>query len=184
MGREARLRKEKIKAAILAEVDDWTRPATPEEAALLAEIEKFPTVIVHRVPDERLAWMRMEPRQCHVNCDFYEREDSEKIAKAIPGWWLQPNGIYMFHSVVSGRGGHMCMTPQAPNVPAVFEFAPDPKIKRVEVKGMVSFRRDGVDIPTMVRRDPERTIRAYTIIRNKILAGADPIKAMEIDWPS
>ena len=36
MGQEARRRREKLKATILDEMEDWTRPASAEEAALLA----------------------------------------------------------------------------------------------------------------------------------------------------
>ncbi len=183
MGQEARRRREKLKAMMLDEVADWTRPASVEETALLAEVERLPIVTVERMPAERLSWMRMEPRKCHVNCDWYERNDPEAAWKTVAGWWLQPYGVYMFHSVVRRGNAYACITPQAVNVPDIFEFAPDPEAVRVEdATGRSSFQRRGERMPVMVRRDPERTIRAYTLVKERILAGMDPMKAGEIDW--
>jgi hypothetical protein len=146
MGREARRRHEQLKAKILDEIADWTRPATAEEQHVAAEIAKLPTVMVRREPAERLAWARMKSGECHTNCLWYEENDPTRSFKAVAGWWKQPYGVYTFHSVIRNGNDYVCITP-APG-PNEFEFAPDPEITRVEEEsGSGSFRRLGNEVP-------------------------------------
>jgi hypothetical protein len=55
MGREAKLQREQMKARILAEIGEWTRPGTPEEAELAGEIARLPTVPAKRKSAGRLS---------------------------------------------------------------------------------------------------------------------------------
>jgi hypothetical protein len=66
-----------------------------------------------------------------------------------------------------------------------FEFAPDPEVTRVEVEpGHGTFLRRGQELPRFVRGDPALTIKAGNIIKERLLAGMDPMQAGEIDWDS
>lgn len=181
MGREARRRREQLKAKALAEMHDWTRPPTAEEALLVTEIDNLPTVTVRREIARRLSWAGMKAGDCHANCRWYEEHDPNGSFKAAAGWWKQPHGVHMLHSVIRAGDVYVCITPGPP--PDEFKFAPDPEITYVgDDSGMRSLRRRGQNPPKLLRRDPARTIKAYTLIIDRINAGVDPMKAGEIDW--
>lgn len=176
---EAKLRRKREKAMLLSEWADWTRPPTPEEALLVAEIDKLPTVTVQRQPVEALTWGRMKAKECHANCQWYEDNDPNGEHKAVRGWWKQPNGIHMLHSVIRRGDDYACITPGPP--PDFYQFAPDPEILFVnDERG--SLKRRGQIPPKFVRSDPERTIKAYTLLAQRINAGMDLVKAEQIDW--
>jgi hypothetical protein len=182
MGREAKLRREQLKARILAEVSDWTRPASAEEEKLAAEIAKLPAVTVRRESGSRLRWAWMKPGQCHTNCRWYEENDPNRTFKAVAGWWKQPHGIYTFHSVVTDGEHYVCITPGLGPDELEFEFSPDPEVERIiDSDRHGTFRRRGLPVPRFVRGDPARSIKAGHIIMERLAAGMDPVKAGEID---
>jgi hypothetical protein len=182
MGREAKLRREKMKARILAEIGEWIRPGTPGEAELAGEIARLPTFLAKREPASRLAWAWMKPGECHTNCRWYEENDPSKKFKSVAGWWKQPHGIYTFHSVITDGEHYVCITPGPGPDKVVFEFSPDPNVERViESDKHGTFQRRGLPVPKIVRTDPARTSRAAHIIMERLAAGMDPIKAGEID---
>jgi len=182
MGREAKLRREQLKARILAEVGDWTRPGTPEEQQLAAEIARLPTVMVRREAASQLRWAWMKAGQCHTNCRWYEENDPKRSFKAVAGWWKQPHGIYTFHSVISDGTHYVCITPGPGPDELEFEFSPDPEIVPVDGEDRHgTFQRRGQEVPRFVRGEPERSIKAGYVIMERLAAGMDPIKVGEID---
>lgn len=172
-----------MKARILAEIDDWMRPASPEEAHLAAEIARLPAVLARREPASQLRWARMKPGQCHTNCRWYEENDPKGTFKSVAGWWKQPHGTYTFHSVVTDGEHYVCITPGPGPDELVFDFSPDPEIERViKSDKHGTFQRRGLPVPRFVRSDPEKSAKAGRLVMDRLAAGMDPIKAGEINF--
>jgi hypothetical protein len=174
-----------MRELFLRELDKWSFPVTDWELATVKEILRLPVISVHRAPAAQLEWMRMKPRECHVNARFMEENDPEKRTKRVIGWWQQ-DGNYVLHSIVRSRGKYMCVTPvhEGMNASSPFPFIRDPKIEvRVE-EGRNSYYRNGVQIGPGVRRDPARTLADIEVVRERLLSGMDPYEALIIPSPS
>ncbi|NCM95856.1 MAG: hypothetical protein GW948_00615 [Rhodobacterales bacterium] len=177
---EAKRKLETVRAEFLAELEKWSFPATDWEWATVEEIRRLPVIKVHRVTDEDLAWMRMPARQCHVNARFMERKDPEGRSKQITGWWLQ-DGNYVLHSIVNQRGKLICVTPAPLQPENPFDFIPDPKIEWREEGDFLEAYRDRVKIGPGVRSNPTNVIAELDVIRQRLLSGMNPYKAVQRD---
>jgi len=176
MGEASRRRAEQRKI-ILLELDAFLAPASQWESDLVAEINALPTLTVPRASADQLAWAKMKPRACHQNCQWQEANDPEGKTTSVDGWWKQPIGLYLHHSVVLRDGQHICITP-TPTWPfEEIEFAPDPKLAWRDIDGGRFCERNGRRVGLGVRVNPARTIREYTLVRDRVLAGMDPMKA-------
>ena len=176
MGEASRRRAEQRKI-ILLELDAFLPPASQWESDLLAEINALPALTVPRASADQLAWAKMKPRACHQNCQWQEANDPEGKTTSVDGWWKRPIGLYLHHSVVLRDGQHICITP-APTWPfEEIEFAPDPKLAWRDIDGGRFCERNGRRVGLGVRVNPARTIREYTLVRDRVLAGMDPMKA-------
>lgn len=179
---EGKRKLEAVRVEFLTELDKWSFQATEWEATTVAEIKLLPVVQVPRGSDEELAWMRMKPRQCHANARFMEEKDPELRSKQITGWWLQ-DGNYVLHSIVDQYGQLVCVTPAPLHRENPFAFIPDPKIEWREEGDYRQAYRDGVKIGPGVRTDPAGTLAEIDIIRQRLLSGMNPYKAVQRDQP-
>lgn len=158
-------------------IELWNFPPSPEEDALVAELQTMPVRTVTRYPPDVLEWMRMPPHECHANALFMERNDPDGKMRRVSGWIIEP-GRYVLHSVVDQGGELVCVTP-APMVPLVeFPFVPDPEIEWRERGEYVSAYRRGRKIGPGVRLDPLETIRQVKQIKERLRAGMNPYDAM------
>lgn len=175
---EARRRKEKLTADTLAWLDRWDFTPTDEEERLVAAVSELELLQVRRYPAEVLAMMRMPPNQCHANARFMVENDPEGRCEQVTGWWPQM-GNYVLHSVVRRDGEIFCVTPYPIQTDDTFEFIPDPDIEWVEENGIREAYKSGYRINYGIRRDPAETMRVNAIVRRRIKAGMDPMKAGE-----
>jgi hypothetical protein len=119
--------------------------------------------------------MRMPTNQCHANVRWYVENDPEKRSRAITGWWVQwPD--FVLHSVIERVGKMSCVMP-SPFVEREIPFIPDPKISWVKDGEAYSALRNGGKIGSGVRTFPAFTIARNAIIRERLIAGVDPLKA-------
>jgi hypothetical protein len=149
-------------------VTDW-------ELATVKEIMGLPVITAQRAPADQLEYMRMEPRGCHANAHFMEKNDPQRRMKQIVGWWPQ-DMVFVLHSIVRTCDGYMCVTPAdfKMNPETHFKFIPDPKIK-IRPDGKIrSYYRDGVKIGPGVRHDPTQTVADTEIVRQRLYSGMDP----------
>jgi hypothetical protein len=172
---EAERHREALRREILELGGEWDFPASSWEEALCAELKASDAVIVTRVPSELLAWMRMRANRCHDNVRWYAENDPSGKSRAVVGWWVQWP-IFILHSVVETEGQMFCVTPSSLR-DAEFSFIPDPKINIQKVGDIYSVVRDGHEIGPGVRLHPDFTMAQNRIIRERLLAGADPDKA-------
>lgn len=170
-----------IRDVFLTELNRWSFPVTDWEVATAKKIARLPVISVHRVPAAQLEWMRVKPRQCHVNARFMEENDPEKRTKRVIGWWSQ-DGNYVLHFIVRSRGDYVCVTPVDEKMDAgsPFPFIRDPKIEVREENGFHGYYRDGVKIGPGVRRDPSKTPAEIEIVRQRLLSGMDPYEAVKL----
>lgn len=178
---EAKQKREELRKALLIEADKWMFPPSAEEAAIVAELAARSPVMVRREEADRLAWMRMKPRECHANVSWYVENDPTRATRHVLGWWKQGDQ-YVLHSVI-GQGPHMmCITPQLTDVPEVFPFLPDNKItwKEEGEPSVRRFYRDGWPIPVGVRTDPLFTIGVSERMKQRLLTGMKPWDAMRL----
>lgn len=176
---EAKRREAILRAAILQECDLWDRPGTEWEARLVAEIRQLPVVVGERAPPHEMAWGGMRPRECHANCIFYAKNDPTGISKHVLGWWLQGD-LLVLHSMIENGGRYICITPQEKDVPDVFPFIPDAKIQTVEDGEHFDYLRDGEPIVAGLRPDPEGHRAMIHLMRERILSGMKPYRAMTL----
>lgn len=162
-----------VKAAI-ERLDRWCFPASAEEAAVVGEIASLPCLEAHRLRRELL--MGMKPNLCHENSWKFAEEMPLGKCKQVTGWW-PCDGDYVLHSVIELRSDLYCVTPSQGTGSPVFPFIPDPQITwRQEGDHRYAYRGD-YKIGLGVRSDPAKTIRRAAVVRNRILAGADPTSA-------
>lgn len=175
---EAKQKIEHLKALVLNQIERWNFPQSAAEADAVREIERLPIIKVWRYPKAQLAYMRMQPNQCHANARFMQDNDPEGKCKQLTGYLLQ-QGNYVLHSVVERDGDVFCVTPILIDDPDEFQFIPDPDIEwRDEEDTRVAYRK-GVEVQPGFRSDPGETIRISAIIKERIEAGMHPMKAGE-----
>ncbi|WP_010161907.1 hypothetical protein [Sphingomonas sp. PAMC 26617] len=168
---EAKVRREQLRQKMLVELDRWMTPSLPEEDALNDEIRNLRFYRVNRAPPDQLAYMRMEPQQCHQNAGAYVRLDPSGESRHVSGWWKR-GAIFFFHSVILTQTKLFCVTPHHDSSP--LEFAPDFEIAWIEADGVMNSNRRGKPVPFLVRDFPEQVIREATAARESLVAGADP----------
>ncbi|MBY5436497.1 hypothetical protein [Rhizobium leguminosarum] len=168
---EAKSGREKLRAAIMAELERLMAPTSPEEDALNDEIRALKFYEFNRVPDKQLAYMKMEAQRCHQNAAAYAKLDPSGESRQISGWWKR-NGIFYFHSVILSQTKLHCITPHKDSAP--LKFAPDFEIVWVETDGVVNADRRGAKLPYLVRDFPDKVIAEATEARDALLKGADP----------
>ena len=174
---EGKRKLEAVRAKFLAELDDWSFPATEWELQTVAEIKRLPVVRVHRGSDGELTSMRRKPQQCHANARFMAKNDPEQRSTQITGWWLQ-DGNYVLHSIVNHRGQLRCVTPSPFNKENPFNFIPDPKVEWREEGDYLTAYRDGVAVGKGVRADPADALKVLAVVRERLLSGMNPYEAI------
>lgn len=166
-----------LKASFLAELDRWDFPGSSWEAETAAELADLPRVLVPRYPDHALDYMRMKPKECHVNTRFMQDNDPEGQVRQVTGWWHQ-GGNYVLHSVIEQPGGLACVTPSPLHPENPFEFIPDPKIEwREEGDYRVAYR-DGHPIGPGIRTDPQQELADLAEMRKRLHSGMNPYEAI------
>ncbi len=168
---QAKLGREKFRTAMMAELEKLMKPTSPEEDAIKAEIRALTFNKILRAPDHELAYMRMQPQQCHQNAAAYAKLDPSGTSRHISGWW-QRGDIFYFHSVVQVATGLHCITPFRDRDP--LQFAPDPEITWLEADGVMNAERRGAKVPILVREFPERVIEEASTMLEALKKGADP----------
>lgn len=175
---EAKRRRDKLRDNLLKQGDLWTFPETEWERGLVLELSRLPVLRVTRAPDRWLRYTRMVPQQCHTNASFMARSDPEY--EHVTGWWPL-GGNFALHSVVRHRGQLVCVTPLPSAVLGMsdhVEFIPDPMIEwRREGAGHEAYR-GGVRLGPGVRTDPVETMRQAALVRERLLTGMDPHRAV------
>lgn len=174
---KARRRHEALAKAIIEQSSRWARPALPREREWYDEVASLPHELVVTQRREVLIRGGMIPNDCHINCASQEQNDPTRAAKHVFGWW-QHGQTYVLHSVIEQNGALYCITPQHYDVPA-FMFVRDPKLRWGRVGGKQVIVREGAEPPIGLRKDPDRFIRAHSLLMEKIGEGLDPIAAME-----
>jgi hypothetical protein len=172
---EAKVKRERLRATLLDECDRWSAPPSADEDAAREAVAALPVVKVRRLPADQIAYMRMPGRECHANCAWYAENDPERKTEHVIGWWIQP-GADVLHSVIKRDGGYFCLTPQLAGTPEVFDFVPDPEIEAREEGEYRAFYRNGFRCVPGIRFDPAETIRYMEWMREKLLAGVNPMK--------
>jgi hypothetical protein len=156
---------------LLKKGGEWDFPPSPWEAAVCVELREEDVVIVPRAPADELSWMRMPANSCHGNARWYMQNDPTGKA----GWWVQWPA-FVLHSVIETDGKFTCITPslyQETEIP----FIPDPKISWVEDGSVYSALRLGQIIGPGVRVFPAFTMALNAIVRERLIAGVDPLRA-------
>jgi len=177
---EAKLRQEELRSEFLKIVEGWIRPATDEESTVVAEIEKLPFETVTVYPPDKLEYMRMKPRECHVNCRFMEENGQEHNIRHVVGW-RNDDGIYVLHSVIRQDDGRLyCVTPNEASLEQ-FKFIPDDEIQcRESDDGRYHYSRKGVEIGYGFRSNPDETIAYAKKMKERLLSGMHPYEAMKL----
>jgi len=174
---EAKARRELLKRKMLVELERLMMPTSPAEDALNDEIRALNFYSIERLPADQLAYMKMQPQQCHQNAGVYARLDPTGESRHVSGWWKR-GGILFFHSVVLTQTKLRCITPYPD--PSPLEFAPDSHIEWREENGVMNATRQDHKVPFLIRDFPDRIIRDATAARDALAAGADP---MSIEVP-
>ena len=103
--------------------------------------------------------------------------DPLKTARAVTGWWVQwPD--FVLHSVIEQSGRLICITPTQFDE-SDLPFIPDPQISWLETGDVYSAVRGGRVIGPGVRAFPKFTMARNAIVRERLVAGVDPFKAIE-----
>lgn len=168
---EAKIGREKLRAAMIAELERLMVPASAEETALNDEIRALTFYKFDRVPDEQLTYMKMEAQRCHQNAAAYAKLDPSGESRHVSGWWKR-NGIFYFHSVILSQTKLYCITPHPDRAP--LQFAPDFEIVWRESGGVMNADRRGSKLPYLVRDFPEKVIEEATAAHEALIKGADP----------
>jgi hypothetical protein len=174
---QAKRRREALRQIMLEEGRKWDFPPSVWEIAVCAELKNQPVVVVPRMPAEQLNWMRMPAHKCHANVRWYAENDPSKRSHAVVGWWVQwPD--FVLHSIIETDGQMTCITP-IPYNENEFPFIPDPKIGWVQNEDVYSAVRNGRVIGPGLRAFPAFTMARNAIVRERLLSGVDPFKAIE-----
>ncbi len=172
---EAKRKREALRRMMLEKGSEWDFPASDWEADLCAELEALPVLIVPRAPADQLASTKMKANECHTNTFWYVGNDPNKISCAVTGWWVQ-EPCYVLHSVIEQDGRLICITPSAFGETEI-PFVPDPKISW-QIEGDVRHAmRNGIEIGPGIRKFPALTMAINSIVRERLLAGANPFQA-------
>lgn len=175
---EAKQKRERLRALILRETENWTFAPTQQEAEIVADLKNRTPIMVQRAPDDQLAWARMKPRECHANAGWYADNDPTGQCRHVVGWWPQGD-LYLLHSVVRTPAGMLCITPQLPDVPNPFPFIPDDRITwRPEGDVRRYYVGDWPILGPGVREDPAYRLEVNAKVREMLLAGQDPWSVM------
>lgn len=172
---QAKVKRDAFRQMLLKNGEEWNFSPSPWEAAVCAELKEEDVVVVPRTPADQLAWMRMPANKCHANARWYVQNDPTGKARVVTGWWVQWP-VFVLHSVIESDGQLICITPSPYNEVEV-PFIPDPKISWVEDGEVYSAFRQGQAIGPGVRVFPAFTMAQNAIVRERLLAGCDPLKA-------
>jgi hypothetical protein len=119
----------------------------------------------------------MPTNACHANVRWYVEHDPSHRARAVTGWWVQwPD--FVLHSVIEDDGELICITPAEYNETEL-HFIPDSQISWIEDGKVSSAVRHGRKIGPGIRAFPAFTMARNAIVRERLLAGVDPFKAIE-----
>ncbi len=166
-----------LREQLLAEAERWIHPGSDEERAMLVQVRALPEVRIIRQPAHVLSYMRMKPRECHVNCATYVRLDPDSRTKHVLGWWHTVWGAYVLHSVVERDGVMTCITPAPQEGEDGLNFVPDELLSMVEGNdGRYEFRRAGLPVGFGLREEPESFINASEDMKRRLLAGGRPLQ--------
>jgi hypothetical protein len=176
---QAKKRMDKLRKDYLQEVEMLSRPPSEDESIIVSALIGLPTVKVVRPSKEILAYMRMKPRQCHVNCRFYADNDPEKKSRWTLGWMtFGDQKAWTCHSVIAIDGRYMCLTPQDnPYTPDEFDFIVDPLLS-IQEDGKIF--RDGMAVRStcVIRAEPESFARMHASFKDDLLSGMHPNEAL------
>jgi hypothetical protein len=175
---QAKVRREALRQQMLDEGRRWDFAPSSWEADICAQLKDDSlVVVVPRAAAEQIAWMKMPANKCHANERWFVQNDPSRRARAVTGWWVQwPD--FVLHSVIEQDGQLICITP-VPFDESDFPFIPDPQIDWIEDGDVYSAVRGGRIIGPGVRAFPEFTMARNGIVRERLLAGDDPFKAIE-----
>lgn len=153
----------------------WDFPPSQWEENLCLELKTLDVWIVPRAAPELLAERGMLQFECHANVKKYVEQDPSRKSRIVTGWWVQwPT--FLLHSVV-GLGSRLtCITPSPFGETEIY-FIPESKIKWVKGRNEYSFIRNGRNVEVGVRAHPRFTMAQNAIVRERILAGVDPLVA-------
>ena len=168
---EAKQRREELRSRMLVELERWMEATSPDEEKLNDEIRALDFYEISRAPDDVIAYMKMQPQQCHQNAGVYARLDPTGESKHVSGWWKRGH-IFFFHSVILSKTKLHCITPHHDR--SRLTFAPDFDITWTEKDGVMNALRRGKKVPFLVRDFPETVIAEAAAAREALLAGADP----------
>jgi len=172
---------EALRAEFLKIGEEWMQPPDQNEKKLLFQISRLKMQTVQVAPEEQIAYMRMPPRQCHANCEWYAEQPNPMHEIGVLRGWRLENDVYILHSVVTVDGQPLCITPAEIYEPTML-FAADKKIRRkAGDDSLYHYFRGSIPIGKGVRRDPEKTIELTKKIRARLLSGMHPVEAMNID---
>lgn len=179
---EAKRKADAMRAMMLVECDQWSKPPSDVEKEALDEILALPAVEAVRASAHDLQKMGMNPKDCHDNCRWYAQNDPAGEWEHIFGWWKQPSALVL-HSVICRADEYVCITPQAdPAVGNNFTFIPDPAIALAQDGDQVVLLRNGQNHYPGLRLDPVATIEYMAEVRARLQSGMPPFKAWEIDY--
>lgn len=185
--RRAAERRQAQREEFLEEVERWSFPPSTWEAEVVAAIKALPTVTVFRPPPHMVAWAKMPPRRCFDNSDWYARQDPSR-SKAVVGWLPDDVGNYTLHAVVRllDSGEWQDWTPVVGDTRKNFSFIPDPHILQTkhDLGDRIRYvhERNGQEIRYGVRSAPERTIHHSARIKAALLAGMEPLEAVQLPY--
>lgn len=160
------------RAALLDEMAHWLVPVTPDELALARIVAALPARRIRRLTPAELDRLGSASRDCHANVRRYIERTGD--GRTCPGWWRIGEDAFVFHSVVATPRGLVCVSPY--NGETSLDFAPDPAI----VATPTGFARGGARVPLHLRANPARVIAECTLIRDRLLAGWDPERAVMV----
>ncbi|MFO0991881.1 MAG: hypothetical protein U1E67_08130 [Hyphomicrobiales bacterium] len=175
---QAKIRQAALREHMLAEGKKWEFPTSERERLLCEELLTGEIIRVRRAPDSLLRRMGLKSQDCHSNVWWYVANDPEKKSKAVVGWWLQWPDLVL-HSVIRQGDDLICITPQDLSNDHDLHFIPDQKVSwRKDIDGYVAIR-EGEVIGEWLRIFPEFTMARIAIIRERLLSGIDPIRAID-----
>ena len=160
------------RAALLDEMAHWIVPVTPEEMALADIVAALPVQRIRRLAPFELERLGTASRDCHANVRRYLGRTG--AGRPCHGWWRIGEEAFVFHSVAATPRGLLCVSPY--NGETSLDFAPDPAIRATAT----GFERDGRPVPLHVRIDPGRVIAECTLIRDRLLVGWEPERAVMV----
>lgn len=179
---EAKRKSEAMRAAMLIECDQWSKPPSDTEKQALDELLAMPSVKAVRATAQNIQMMGMNPKDCHENCTWYATNDPSGEWEHVFGWWIQPNALVL-HSVIRRGDDYVCITPQVDRaVGAMFTFIPDAAITPEQNGDHFLLLRNGQNHHPGLRLDPTATIEYMEKVKVRLNSGMHPFKAWEIEY--